>query len=61
MTQRGDRRLPTFFGDRDRRLSLDRLREGCAHAGVRCLAWSMMDNHVHLILVPECAERLRAK
>ena len=60
VTQRGNRRQPIFFGDDDRKLYLDLLREGCARAGVRCLAWCLMDNHVHLILVPETADGLRA-
>ena len=60
ITQRGNRRLPVFFGDDDRRLYLDLLREGCAAAKVRCLAWCLMDNHVHLILVPEDTDGLRA-
>ncbi len=60
VTQRGNRRLPIFFSDDDRRAYLALLREGCAQAGVRCLAWCLMDNHVHLILVPEDADGLRA-
>jgi putative transposase len=60
VTQRGNRRLPVFFSDDDRRLYLSLLREGCGAAGVRCLAWCLMDNHVHLILVPEHADGLRA-
>jgi len=60
VTQRGNRRLPIFFSDDDRRTYLALLRDGCAQAGVRCLAWCLMDNHVHLILVPEDADGLRA-
>lgn len=60
VTQRGNRRLPIFFSDDDRRVYLALLRDGCAQAGVRCLAWCLMDNHVHLILVPEDADGLRA-
>ncbi|RYE47541.1 MAG: transposase [Hyphomicrobiales bacterium] len=60
VTQRGNRRLPIFFGDEDRALYLSLLRDGCAAAGVRCLAWCLMDNHVHLILVPDKADGLRA-
>ncbi len=60
VTQRGNRRLPVFFSDDDRRLYLSLIREGCGKAGVRCLAWCLMDNHVHLILVPETADGLRA-
>jgi putative transposase len=60
VTQRGNRRLPVFFADDDRALYLDLLRAGCAEARVRCLAWCLMNNHVHLILVPEHADGLRA-
>ena len=60
VTQRGNRRQPVFFSDSDRALYLDLLREGCAAAEVRCLAWCLMDNHVHLVLVPETADGLRA-
>jgi putative transposase len=52
--------LPVFFSDADRRLYLELLREGCAAAGVQCLAWCLMDNHVHLILVPQQTDGLRA-
>ncbi|WP_208634149.1 transposase [Rhizorhabdus wittichii] len=60
VTQRGNRKQPIFFGDEDRRLYLRLLREGCLRAQVRCLAWCLMDNHVHLILVPDEADGLRA-
>lgn len=60
VTQRGNRRLPVFFGDPDRALYLSLLHEGCERAAVACLAWCLMDNHIHLILVPEAADGLRA-
>ena len=60
VTQRGNRRLPIFFSDDDRRLYLALIRDGCERARVRCLGWCLMDNHVHLILVPETADGLRA-
>jgi putative transposase len=60
VTQRGNRRQPVFFSDDDRRLYLALVREGCANARVRCLAWCLMDNHVHLVLAPETADGLRA-
>jgi putative transposase len=58
--QRGNRRQPVFFSDDDRRRYLALVREGCAAAGVRCLAWCLMDTHVHLVLVPETPDGLRA-
>jgi len=60
VTQRGNWRQPIFFPDADRLLYLDLLREGCAKARAECLAWCLMDNHVHLILVPADADGLRA-
>ncbi|MES2494385.1 MAG: transposase [Pseudomonadota bacterium] len=60
VTQRGNRRLPVFFGDDDRRCYLDLLAAAAQASGTRCLAWCLMDNHVHLILVPAYADGLRA-
>jgi putative transposase len=60
VAQRGNRRLPLFFCDEDRKLYLELLRDGCRRAEVRCLAWCLMNNHVHHILVPATADGLRA-
>src|SRR3954463_8387521 len=60
VTQRGNRRLPTFFSDGDYALYRHLLRESCARAGTRIWAWCLMPNHVHLILVPESEDGLRA-
>lgn len=60
VTQRGNRRLPVFFNDEDRSLYLELLAEAAKASGTRCLAWCLMDNHVHLVLVPEHADGLRA-
>jgi putative transposase len=60
ITQRGNRRLPIFFGDEDREAYLAEVAAGCAATGTSCLAWCLMDNHVHLILVPPSADGLRA-
>jgi putative transposase len=60
VTQRGNRRLPIFFSDADRLAYLELLASGCGETGTRCLAWCLMDNHVHLILVPQTADGLRA-
>ena len=59
ITQRGNRRLPVFFTDDDRRLYLDLLADAARASGTRCLAWCLIDNQVHLILVPEGADGLR--
>jgi len=60
VTQRGNRRLPVFFSDEDRAFYCQLLRDGLSRADVACLAWCLMDNHVHLILVPRTADGLRA-
>jgi putative transposase len=60
VTQRGNRRLPVFFSDADRREYLRLLAAAAARTGTRCLAWCLMDNHIHLILVPSGEDGLRA-
>ena len=60
ITQRGNRRLPVFFSDDDRRDYVRLLSASLRATGTRCLAWCLMDNHVHLILVPATADGLRA-
>ena len=59
VTQRGNRRLPVFFSDDDRQSYLALLAEHASAAGTRCLAWCLMENHVHLILVPSHSDGLR--
>jgi putative transposase len=53
VTQRGNRRLPTFFSRRDYMGYLDLLREWAPKTGVRVWCYCLMPNHVHLILVPD--------
>lgn len=60
VTQRGNRRLPIFFGDDDRAAYLALVASACLKARVTCLAWCLMDNHVHLILIPADQDGLRA-
>lgn len=60
VTQRGNRRLPVFFSDEDRAAYIQLLQKACAEHSTRCLAWCLMDNHIHLILVPDNADGLRA-
>jgi putative transposase len=59
VTQRGNGRARTFFGDDDYALYRDLLAEHCRAAGVAIWAWCLMPNHVHLILVPSDADGLR--
>ena len=58
--QRGNRRLPVFFSDADRMLYLGLVAKAAEASDTRCLAWCLMDNHVHLILVPATPDGLRA-
>ncbi|HEV2745968.1 MAG TPA: transposase [Allosphingosinicella sp.] len=60
VTQRGNRRQPTFFSEADYALYLGLLRYWCAKAGTKVWAWCLMPNHVHLILVPAHEDGLRA-
>ncbi|MBO9698139.1 MAG: transposase [Sphingopyxis sp.] len=59
VVQRGNRRQPIFFSEEDRSSYIDWLAEGCRRFATRCLAWCLMDNHVHLILVPSTTDGLR--
>ena len=60
VTQRGNRRMPVFFGDDDRSEYLRLVAGAAAGSGTSCLAWCLMDNHVHFILVPAHEDGLRA-
>ena len=59
VTQRGNRRQETFFGDEDYAAYLDMMTERCGEEGVAIWAYCLMPNHVHLIAVPETEEALR--
>jgi putative transposase len=59
VTQRGNGRARTFFGDDDYALYRDLFAASCRAAGVDIWAWCLMPNHVHLILVPSDADGLR--
>lgn len=58
VTQRGNRRMTTFFDAGDYRAFVDDLAAACATSGTRVLAWCLMPNHVHLVLVPKDAQGL---
>ena len=59
VTQRGNGRARTFFGDDDYALYHDLLAVHCRAASVEVWAWCLMPNHVHLILVPSDRDGLR--
>ena len=60
VTQRGNRRQRTFFSPDDYRTYLHLLSEAKARSGVAVWAYCLMPNHVHLIVVPEREDGLRA-
>jgi putative transposase len=59
VTQRGNGRARTFFGDADYALYRDLLAANCREAKVEIWGWCLMPNHVHLILVPTDPDGLR--
>jgi len=59
VTQRGNRRERTFFGDGDYRAYLDLLAESSAKAEVEVWAYCLMPNHVHVIMTPADPDGLR--
>src|SRR5580698_7141503 len=59
VTQRGNGRARTFFGDDDYVLYRDLLAENCRAAEVEVWAWCLIPNHVHLVLVPSDPDGLR--
>ncbi len=52
VTQRGNRRQQTFFGEEDYGEYCRLLSVSCRNCGTQVLAYCLMPNHVHLILVP---------
>jgi len=58
VTQRGNRRMQTFFGDEDYRAYISLIGQWCRQEAVRVWAWCLMPNHVHLIVVPSTERAL---
>ena len=58
VTQRGNNRQDVFFVDDDRRLYLRLLAEQCQAHGLDVLAYCLMVNHVHLIVIPRHEQSL---
>jgi len=58
--QRGNRKQTVFFNDIDHLYYLHLLKENCLIYGLRVWAYCLMDNHVHLIVIPEDQESFRA-
>jgi len=60
ITQRGNRRMLTFFNDDDYRFYKHLLSRFSKRARTSIIAWCLMPNHVHLIAIPSTLEGLRA-
>ena len=58
VTQRGNRRMKTFFCDEDYLAYLGLLTEFRSVAGVKIWAYCLMPNHVHLVIAPETKDSL---
>lgn len=59
VTQRGNRRLRTFFKDEDYQAYIALMSEWCQKCSVEIWAYCLMPNHVHLIAAPESEDGLR--
>ena len=53
IVQRGNRRLKSFFSDDDKELYCRLLKQQAAKYGIVFWAYCLMDNHIHLIAVPQ--------
>ncbi|MBP6014639.1 MAG: transposase [Alphaproteobacteria bacterium] len=60
ITQRGNRRQQVFFNAEDYAAYVANLAARCRAEGVEVLAYCLMPNHVHLILVPPHEDALSA-
>ena len=59
ITQRGNRRDDVFFTDEDRLVYLEWLQSYCQEHDVDVLAYCLMTNHIHLVLVPHTEDGLQ--
>ena len=53
ITQRGNNRTQVFFDDEDRRTYLKLLSRYADKYKLQIWAWCLMDNHVHLLVIPD--------
>lgn len=58
ITQRGNDRQDVFFVDDDRRKYLSLLKEQSEKYGLKIVAYCLMTNHLHLIVIPESERSL---
>lgn len=59
ITQRGNRRMTTFFRDEDYQAYIKLMDEWCRKCSVEIWAYCLMPNHVHLIALPATDDGLR--
>ena len=57
VTQRGNRRQQTFFGDEDYSAYLELMADWCEERSVEIWCYCLMPNHVHLIAVPRSVKK----
>ena len=50
---RGIEKRPIFHDDLDRRIFIERLGSNLAKWHLRCIAWALMPNHFHLLLISD--------
>ena len=58
ITQRGVNRQDVFFSAADREVYLSLMEDNLGDAGVKVLAWCLMTNHVHWVVLPERPDSL---
>jgi len=58
VAQRGNNRSPVFFADDDRETYLDMLTFYAARHSMRIWAYCLLENHLHILAVPERADSL---
>lgn len=58
ITQRGNRSQKVFFNNKDKEFYLKLLHKHAQEAGLSLWAYCLMDNHIHLIAVPEREDSL---
>jgi putative transposase len=58
VTQRGNHRQNVFYADHDRVVYLQRLGDCCLKWGLELIGHNLMDNHVHLAVIPEREDSL---
>jgi putative transposase len=58
ITQRGNNRQAVFFVADDRRVYLELLHEQADKYGLKIAGYCLMDNHVHLVAIPQAEDAL---